>query len=85
MKDNSNTNIRVNEVFLSARVDYDTVAEAKGRGVIKSSDFAKVYEGVLADDKIRGARITVHGPDDLAKLKWAPKLQSVKGSGVTVS
>jgi hypothetical protein len=76
MRENQQSNVRVNEVHLKVLVDYDAVAEEKGAGVLKASDFAKVYEGVLADDKIRGARVTVAGPEDLGPegLKWAPKL-----------
>ena len=75
VRENAKTNIRFNEVMLSCRVDYDSVAEEKGpEGVIKASDFARVYEGILQNKDIRGARVSVQGPGDLDQLKYKPKL-----------
>ncbi len=58
------TNVRVNEAFLSARVDYDEVAEQKG-DVMKASDYGKLYERILENEDLKGCRISVFGPKDL--------------------
>lgn len=78
-KENDKTNVRVNEIYLSARVDYDSVAEGK-KGSIQASDFAKAYQGILEREDLKGARVTVHGKKDLEELKIA-KLVSMSWSG----
>lgn len=73
--ENLKTNVRFNEVYLGYRVDYDSVVEEEG-GVnrMKSSEFAHVYETILANRDIRGCRITVSGPEDVDQLKYKKKL-----------
>ncbi|KIX06340.1 uncharacterized protein Z518_04316 [Rhinocladiella mackenziei CBS 650.93] len=71
--ENATTNIRFNEVYLCYRVDFDTVCERLGGNRIKSSDFARVYEGILANKDISGCRVSVYGPQDLDNLKYEKK------------
>ena len=71
--ENENTNIRFNEVYLCYRVDFDAVCEQLGGNRIKSSAFAKVYEGILANKDIRGCRVSVYGPQDIEELKYKKK------------
>ena len=76
-RENAKTNIRFNEVYLSYRVDYDSVCEEKGTdNRMKASDFARVYEGILANKNIKASRVSVFGPQDLDDLKYKPKLPS---------
>jgi hypothetical protein len=72
IRENAKTNVRANEIYLAARVDYDANVKEGG---MKASEFGKVYEGLLADDRIRGSRVSVRGHADLTDLKWKPKLQ----------
>ena len=73
--ENKSTNVRFNEVFLNYRVDFDAVAEQKGAsGIIKSSEFARVYESVLANKNIEGCRVSINSPDDVENLKFVRKL-----------
>ncbi|KAL7948024.1 hypothetical protein V8C42DRAFT_316435 [Trichoderma barbatum] len=73
--ENLKTNVRFNEVYLGYRVDYDSVVEEKGDdNRMKSSEFSHVYEAILANQDIRGCRITVSGPEDINQLKYKKKL-----------
>ncbi|PNP52417.1 hypothetical protein THARTR1_07021 [Trichoderma harzianum] len=73
--ENLKTNVRFNEVYLGYRVDYDSVVEEEGGdNRMKSSEFAHVYETILANRDIRGCRITVSGPEDVDQLKYKKKL-----------
>ena len=65
------TNVRVNEIYLNARVDYDAVAEKSGS--MKSSEFGRVYEEILGREEIKGCRISVFGHDDVETLKYQKK------------
>lgn len=76
-RENAKTNIRFNECYLAARVDFDSVAEAKGGAQIKASEFALVYEGILANKDIRGCRVSVLGPGDIDLLKYKKKLANL--------
>ena len=58
------TNVRVNEAFLNARVDYDEVAEEKGN-VMKASDYGKLYAQILEKQDLKGYRVNCSGPSDL--------------------
>ena len=71
--DHAETNIRVNEVYLGARVDYDSVAEKEGS--IPSSEFGKVYEGILGREEVRGCRVSVTGKGDLGDLRFEKLLK----------
>lgn len=73
--ENAKTNIRFNEVYLCYRVDYDSVSEEKGNAnCIKASDFARVYEGILANKDITASRVSVFGLEDVDDLKHKKKL-----------
>lgn len=74
--ENRDTNVRFNEVYLAFLVNVDEEAvkeEAAKNGVVKASDFARVYEGLLARDEIRGARVLLSGPGDIGTLRWESK------------
>ncbi|KND92206.1 hypothetical protein TOPH_03075 [Tolypocladium ophioglossoides CBS 100239] len=74
--ENASTNVRFNEVYLAYRVEYDALCEEVGSSTnrIKASDFARVYEQILADGGIDACRVSVLGPEDLDALKYAKKL-----------
>ncbi|KAK4071097.1 uncharacterized protein Triagg1_6464 [Trichoderma aggressivum f. europaeum] len=73
--ENLKTNVRFNEVYLGYRVDYDSIVEKEGGdNRMKSSEFAHVYEAILANQDIRACRITVSGPEDVHQLKYKKKL-----------
>ena len=70
--ENAKTNIRVNEAYLAARVEYDS--EAEKNGTMKASEYAKVYEQILARPEIDGCAVIVMGKDDVEKLNFKKKL-----------
>ncbi|KAK1247589.1 hypothetical protein MKX07_002498 [Trichoderma sp. CBMAI-0711] len=70
-RENEKTNVRVNEVYLMFRVEVDEAAAE--HGVTSSSEFASVYEEILANPEIRGSRVRVATPADIKNLKWAKK------------
>ncbi|EHK25870.1 uncharacterized protein TRIVIDRAFT_219629 [Trichoderma virens Gv29-8] len=70
-RENEKTNVRMNEVYLMFRVEVD--AAAAEHGVSSSSEFASVYEGILANTEIRSSRVRVATPADFKDLKWAKK------------
>lgn len=73
--ENATTNIRFNEVYLCYRVDFDSVYEEKGpENRMKTSDFADVYVGILADEDIKACRVSVFSPQDVKDLKYKKKL-----------
>jgi hypothetical protein len=72
-RENTETNIRFNEVYLAFRVDYDSVAKEKG--VTSSSEFGKHYEELLSRPEIRATRVSLMKPGDVQELKFAKKLQ----------
>lgn len=74
--ENRETNLRFNEMYLAflVIVDEDAVKEPAAKmGAVKASDFARVYEGVLARDEIKGSRILLYGPNDIDTLRWESK------------
>lgn len=70
-RENENTNVRANEVYLMFRVEVDD--DAAQHGVSSSSEFASVYEGILANAEIRSSRVRVETPADFTNLKYAKK------------
>ncbi|KAJ5952321.1 Short-chain dehydrogenase/reductase SDR [Penicillium vulpinum] len=70
-RENESTTVRFNEIYLGYRVEIDELAEQ--HGVTKSSDFANVYELLLADPNVRSSRVRVDDLDDLKKLKYQKK------------
>lgn len=51
-RDNAETNIRFNEVYLAVRVEVDSAAVQ--HGTMKASDFSAVYEQILSRPEIKG-------------------------------
>jgi len=79
--ENAKTNIRFNEVYLCYRVDFDSVCEEEGTADrIKVSDFARVYEGILANKDIKASRVSILGPEDIKDLKYKEKLAKFKST-----
>jgi hypothetical protein len=70
-RDNAETNVRFNEVYLAARVEVDAVAEQSGS--MKASDFSSVYEEVLSRPEIKCCRISVYTHGDLKDLRFGKK------------
>ncbi|KAM0815696.1 putative short-chain dehydrogenases/reductase [Seiridium cardinale] len=70
-RENEKTNVRANEVYLMFRVEVEE--EAAKHGVTKASEFASVYEEILARPEIRSARIRIETPEDIKNLKFARK------------
>ncbi|KAL2126743.1 hypothetical protein VTI74DRAFT_322 [Chaetomium olivicolor] len=66
-RENADTNLRFNEVYLMFRVEVDEVAAR--HGTTRASDFAHVYEGILANPEIRSSRIRVDNVDAIKNLK----------------
>lgn len=70
-RENAATNIRFNEVYLAFRVEVDEVATQTGS--TSASDFALVYEEILARPEIRSSRVRVENLEDLKDLKYKRK------------
>jgi hypothetical protein len=70
-RENDSTNVRFNELYLGFRVEVDELAEH--HGVTKASDFAKVYEKILDDPKVRSSRVRVESVEDIEKLRYQRK------------
>jgi hypothetical protein len=67
-RENEKTNVRFNEVYLCFRVEVDEQAEK--HGVTSASE---VYENLLGDEEVRGARVTVREVGDVGRLVWQRK------------
>lgn len=72
-RDNYETNVRFNEIYLALRVEVDE--SAAKTGAMKASEFAKCYVALLSDTGIRSSRVSVSGYDDLEKLKYESKVK----------
>ncbi|RDW58332.1 hypothetical protein BP5796_12262 [Coleophoma crateriformis] len=70
-RDNENTNVRFNEVYLALRVEVDESAEKTG--FFKASAFAATYCEILARPDIRSCRISVCEKEDMTELKFKEK------------
>ncbi|KAL4883941.1 hypothetical protein BJY04DRAFT_19065 [Aspergillus karnatakaensis] len=70
-RENIDTNVRFNEIYLAFRVEVDESAEQ--HGVVKASEFAHVYETLLDKPEIRSSRVSVITPEDIKDLKYARK------------
>lgn len=79
-RDNAETNVRFNEVYLAVRVEVDSVA--KTSGTMTSSDFSSVYEGILSNPEIKSCRVTVEEQNDLSKLRYKKKVYMLHGNSV---
>ena len=71
-RENAETNVRFNEVYLATRVEVDAVA--KQSGSMKASDFSSVYEEILSRPEIKGCRISVYTHRDVKDLNFGKKL-----------
>ncbi|KAL2023321.1 hypothetical protein VTK56DRAFT_3059 [Thermocarpiscus australiensis] len=70
-RENATTNVRFNEVYLAFRVEVDEVAARNG--TTTTSEFASVYEEILARPEIRSSRIRLVRPEDMRDLKYERK------------
>ncbi len=70
-RENEATNVRFNEVYLAFRVEVDDVAAQNG--TMTASEFASVYEEILAKPEIRSSRVRVYGHEDVKHLKYDKK------------
>lgn len=83
-RENADTSVRFNEVYLDYRVDYDLVCDETptmgpgGPRRMRASEFARVYEKILRDGTLKGGRVTVKGFEDLEELKWREKVPAAK-------
>jgi hypothetical protein len=75
-RDNQDTNVRFNEVYLGFRVEVDD--DAARHGVVKASQFASVYEKLLDRPDIRGCRVSVLEQGDMEDLKYKTKIVPVE-------
>lgn len=71
-RDNTDTSVRFNEVYLNCRVEVDS--SAAQTGAMKSSDFARSYTELLSRPEIKSSRIIVSTHDDLKDLKHKKKI-----------
>jgi hypothetical protein len=70
-RENVDTSVRFNEIYLAFRVEVDE--DAAQHGVTSSSEFASVYELLLARPDIRSSRVRVVSREDLKDLKHERK------------
>lgn len=70
-RENAETNVRFNEIYLNMRVEVDEDAEK--HGVTKASDFAKVYEQILSQQDVRSSRVSVLKRQDIEVLQYKKK------------
>ncbi|KAF5869563.1 putative short-chain dehydrogenase reductase sdr protein [Botrytis fragariae] len=71
-RDNTDSSVRFNEVYLNCRVEVDS--SAAKTGAMKSSDFARSYTELLSRPEIKSSRIIVSTNDDLEDLKHKKKI-----------
>jgi hypothetical protein len=70
-RENADTNVRFNEVYLCFRVEVDD--DAAQHGVTSASEFASVYEQLLERSDIRSSRVRVGTHDEIKSLKFESK------------
>jgi hypothetical protein len=71
-RDNTDTNVRFNKIYLGCRVKVDS--SAAQTGAMKASDFAHAYTELLSRPAIKISRISVSTYDDLKQLKHKKKI-----------
>ncbi|KAF2826801.1 NAD(P)-binding protein [Ophiobolus disseminans] len=71
--DNADTNVRFNEIYLGLFVIAGAAAEQFG--AMEASEFAIVYEKILARPDIKGCRMMVCQREDLTDLRFSEKLE----------
>jgi hypothetical protein len=72
-RENMDTNIRFNEVYLGFRVEVDESAAQSG--ATSSSKFASVYEQLLTRPDIRSSRVYVESLADIQDLRHKRKFE----------
>lgn len=70
-RENADTNVRFNEVYLCFRVEVDN--DAARHGVTSASEFASVYQQLLERSDIRSSRVRIGTRDDIMDLKFERK------------
>ncbi|KAK8055546.1 hypothetical protein PG993_000773 [Apiospora rasikravindrae] len=70
-RENAETNVRFNEIYLAMRVEVDE--DAKEHGVTTASEFAAVYEAIMSRSEIRSSRVRVMNNADIKELKYERK------------
>lgn len=70
-RENAETNVRFNEIYLAMRVEVDE--DARQHGVTTATEFAAVYEAIMSRSEIRSSRVRVMGPEDIKDLKYERK------------
>ncbi|KAK8087956.1 hypothetical protein PG997_002917 [Apiospora hydei] len=70
-RENAETNVRFNEIYLAMRVEVDE--DAKQHGVTTASEFAAVYEAIMSRSEIRSSRVRVSTDADIKDLKYERK------------
>ncbi|KAF7905174.1 uncharacterized protein EAF01_005695 [Botrytis porri] len=71
-RDNTDTTVRFNEMYLNCRVEVDS--SAAQTGAMTSSNFARAYTELLSRLEIKSSRIIVSTHDDLKDLKHKKKI-----------
>ncbi|KAK7969032.1 hypothetical protein PG996_002527 [Apiospora saccharicola] len=70
-RENAETNVRFNEIYLAMRVEVDE--DAKQHGVTSATEFAPVYEAIMSRSEIRSSRVRIMAPEDIKDLKYERK------------
>lgn len=70
-RENLETSVRFNEIYLAFRVEVDE--DAAKHGVTRSSEFGSVYELLLATPDVRSSRVRVETREDIKVLKHERK------------
>ena len=72
-RDNLETNVRFNELYIGLRAEVDQ--EAAKSGSMKASELAKAFTTLLDSSHIRSSRVRVYGLNDLTDLKFEDKVK----------
>ncbi|CAJ2504473.1 Uu.00g118670.m01.CDS01 [Anthostomella pinea] len=71
-RENLETNVRFNEVYLAFRVEVDEAAAQ--HGVTSATEFSYVYEQVLGRPDVRSSRVRVEGVEDIKELRFEKRV-----------
>jgi hypothetical protein len=82
----ADTNVRFNEVYLAFRVEYDDNLQ-KGQSSIpevdwsqigwaRASEFARHYDGILDNEKIRGMQVNIMSKDEMDSSNYEAKIRA---------
>ncbi|KAK8050656.1 hypothetical protein PG994_012386 [Apiospora phragmitis] len=75
-RENEETNVRFNEIYLAMRVEVDE--DAKQHGVTSTTEFAPLYEAILSRPEIRSSRVRVMSTADIKDIKYEKKSRQVE-------